>query len=327
MEHEKKDYQNIETERLQAAADLGNRFIRRWDLYARQLPDGGYVCIRKPLVAEALLSHLEGKITLGAYLMDKESNIRFAVLDSDEEKGQEKILEIAGRLENQGVPSYPELSRRGAHLWFFFENPIMAVIARRFAKGLIAQNGIENVELYPKQDRITDDGPGSLIRLPFGIHRKSGQRYPFVTADGIPLAGTVREQIQILANARTVSQEMIDTFAGYQPEKPVTARLKRPGSALDASWGKIKEKISVKEFVGQYVELRPTTSGAVGKCPFHDDEHNSFGVNAKNNYWHCFAGCGGGDIVSFWMKWRGLKYKQALSELEELLRQDKKEIS
>ena len=42
---------------------------------------------------------------------------------------------------------------------------------------------------------------------------------------------------------------------------------------------RIKASVTVLEFVSQYVDLKPTASGAVGLCP--------------GNYWDCFAGCGG----------------------------------
>ena len=67
---------------------------------------------------------------------------------------------------------------------------------------------------------------------------------------------------------------------------------------------KIKAHISVLEFVSQYVDLKTTSTGAIGHCPFHDDENPSFGINDQENYWHCFAGCGGGSVIDFWSKWR-----------------------
>jgi DNA primase len=50
-------------------------------------------------------------------------------------------------------------------------------------------------------------------------------------------------------------------------------------------------------------------------CPFHNDQHPSLGVNAEKNYWYCFAGCGGGSVIDFWMKWRGCDFKTAVTEL------------
>jgi DNA primase len=46
----------------------------------------------------------------------------------------------------------------------------------------------------------------------------------------------------------------------------------------------IKASVTVMEFVSQYVDLKPTASGAVGLRPFHDDHHPSFGVNTEGNY-------------------------------------------
>jgi hypothetical protein len=82
---------------------------------------------------------------------------------------------------------------------------------------------------------------------------------------------------------------------------------------------RIKASVTVLEFVSQYVDLKPTASGAVGLCPFHDDHHPSFGVNAEGNYWNCFAGCGGGSVIDFWMKWRKCDFTTAVRELAEMV--------
>jgi hypothetical protein len=59
-------------------------------------------------------------------------------------------------------------------------------------------HGLEEMEISPKQAAL-GEGPDSLIRLPFGVHQLSGQRYGFVQPDGTWLAPTVREQIRLLA--------------------------------------------------------------------------------------------------------------------------------
>ena len=64
---------------------------------------------------------------------------------------------------------------------------------------------------------------------------------------------------------------------------------------------RIKNRISVYDFVSQYVELDPRGKG---NCPFHDDQVKSFQVSHEGNFWHCYADCGGGSIIDFWMKWR-----------------------
>ena len=65
---------------------------------------------------------------------------------------------------------------------------------------------------------------------------------------------------------------------------------------------RIKANVTMLDFVSQYVELKPTASGAVGLCPFHDDHHPSFGVNDWEDCRHCFAGCSGGSVIDSYIK-------------------------
>jgi hypothetical protein len=57
------------------------------------------------------------------------------------------------------------------------------------------------------------------------------------------------------------------------------------------------------------------------RCPFHDDNHNSFSVwkNAAGLWsWNCFTGCGGGDEITFLEKHEGLSNGQAIKRYLEL---------
>ena len=293
------------------AGMLSGTFIQRKDLYARQLEDGRYVSVRKPLVENHLVGHLNGQITLGAYVLDEESRARFAVIDADDDLQLARLANISMSLAQRGIPSYLEASRRGGHMWIFFDHPMLGQVARAFGKSILASSGLDKIELFPKQDMLVD-GPGSLIRLPFGIHRKDGRRYGFVTPEGEPLAKTFAEQIRLLSNPRTVEKAALDEFISeykaFVP-KPTLVKYEALGETLSVQ---IKRSITVLDFVEQYVEL---SSAGRGLCPFHDDHHFSFSVNAEKNYWHCFAGCGGGSIIDFWMKWRDVNFRQAVKEL------------
>ena len=61
------------TELYPLGGDLARIFVMRTDVYPRQMDDGSYVCIRKPLKEWHLVSHLEGRITLGAYVLNRDS--------------------------------------------------------------------------------------------------------------------------------------------------------------------------------------------------------------------------------------------------------------
>jgi hypothetical protein len=303
---------------VNAAETLGKTFIQRWDIFASQLEDGRYVAVKEPLRTQHLVYHLEGKITLGAYVLDPESRARYMVLDSDRENGLEELAGVSISLREKGIPTYLETSRRGGHLWFFFEGPTPGETVRAFGKGIIETHEVGEVELFPKQ-AILEEGPGSLIRLPFSVHRVTGKRYPFINTDGRLLSPTVREQIAILANAETVPAGLIDEYLSYVPKEPVKV-YEANGDEL---WEKVKQKTTVIDFVGAFVPMRKTGSGAVGNCPFHEDKHASFGVNSKENYFHCFAGCGSGSIIDFWMKWKKVSFTEAVDQLADILGVDR----
>jgi hypothetical protein len=298
------------------AEGLAATFIQRRDLYARQLDDGRYVSIQKPLKFGHVLGHLRGNLTLGAYVLDASSSTRFVVFDADDDRCMGSLISTAQDLANQGVNSYVEGSRRGGHLWLFFSQPTPGKVAREFGHGVLAKHSLQGVELFPKQDRL-QDGPGSLIRMPFGIHHRTGQRYGFFRPDLQPLAPTLQDQIRLMSLPETVPEQIFETYRSFKPSSPhqvQNGNSSEPnGSTLSE---RIKSSINVRDYVSQYVELSPA---GIGLCPFHDDHHPSFAVNAEGNYWHCFAGCGGGSIIDFWMRWQGCDFKTAIRELAGML--------
>jgi hypothetical protein len=297
---------------------LAKRFIQRWDIHARQLDDGRYICIHEPLTVDHLFAHLRGEITLGTYLLDLQNQTRFVIFDADTNQDYTRLNGMAKALVDEEIPSYLENSRRGGHLWMFFAEPVLARDARAFARGLISSYSIENIEIFPKQDTLRS-GPGSLIRMPFGVHRLTGERYSFIHPDGSPLAQTINAQILALSTPQTVPEAAFDSFRSYVSSEPLTSAQERLDSPTDALSGRIKQSVTVLEFVSQYVELKPAGSGATGLCPFHNDHRPSLGINDQENYWHCFAGCGGGSVIDFWMKMKGCDFVEAVTELAQIV--------
>ncbi|MBZ0283150.1 MAG: hypothetical protein K8L97_20600 [Anaerolineae bacterium] len=281
-------------------------FISRFDRYAIQKPEGDYGAVKHPLTLHHVEQHFRGEITLGAYALTPQNHAHWICFDADDDDMFTHVQELAKELANQAIPAYIEPSRRGGHVWLFTP-PLSGTDARRFGKQLLAEHHIEHMELYPKQSSLIT-GPGSFVRLPLGIHRKSGRRYHFVTFTGEPLAPTIREQIAILATPERVPQTFIDHILSSAPEaKPVfpTPRFQRKNVITgDTPSERIKNRVSVYDFVSQYVELDQSGRGL---CPFHDDHVQSFSVNQQDNYWNCFAECGkpsGGSVIDFWMRWR-----------------------
>lgn len=50
-------------------------------------------------------------------------------------------------------------------------------------------------------------------------------------------------------------------------------------------------------------------------CPFHSESSASFVIYRNTNTFNCFAGCGGGDAIAFWMKLHNVSFKKAVEDL------------
>ncbi|MBN8592788.1 MAG: hypothetical protein J0M33_13575 [Anaerolineae bacterium] len=305
-------------------AAFAHTFLARTDCYPFQNPDGSYVTVKRPLHPNVLRGHLQGHITLGTYLLDEQSISTKLVLDADTAEDWSRLLELADKLESKRIPVYREVSRRGGHIWLY-TSPLPAHELRRFGHYLLKRNKLADLELYPKQDQLVT-GPGSLVRLPFGIHRLTGVRYHFVQPDGRPLAPTIREQIALLATPDRVPDFIIEDILKRIPETELPAPTRSFKGKPHVIVGntpseRIKNRMSVLEFVGQYVEL---DAAGRGQCPFHDDQVKSFQVSTQNNFWNCYAGCGGGSIIDFWSRWRKQRgesdtFTDTITELAKML--------
>ncbi len=306
-------------------------FIPRFDRYPLQRSDGRYVQIKKPLTNDLILAHLTNHhtgrslMTLGAYALSPESMANWICFDADTDEQWEGLWRLAHNLQREAIQVYLEPSRRGGHLWLF-TCPITGAEARAFGKHLLTKHNLTDMEVFPKQDKLAE-GAGSFVRLPLGVHRKTGKVYPFLDVTGQPIATTIREQIFWLTEPIRLTRMYIDRILPRSPQgklKILTPEFKpRAPVAGDTLSETIKNTISVEEFVRQYVEL---DQQGKGHCPFHDDQVKSFQVNTGRNYWNCYAGCGGGSVINFWMKWREThsqdgSFTATIKDLREILLQ------
>lgn len=87
---------------------------------------------------------------------------------------------------------------------------------------------------------------------------------------------------------------------------------------------RIKAAVPVLSLASRLTELKTSDHGRgrwyVGKCPFHDDQNPSFWVDVQRGLWGCRAGCGRGDVINLWAKYRGISIQAALVELAGELR-------
>ncbi len=143
-----------------------------------------------PLSDDILTAHLQGRDALGRdviglYPILPDDSCFFLALDFDDEGWQENIrllLEICRKWE---LPCGVERSRsgNGAHLWFFFSEPVPCGETRRLgtalltaameAGGRLKLNAYDR--MFPSQDSLPKGGFGNLIALPLqGLARRQG---------------------------------------------------------------------------------------------------------------------------------------------------------
>jgi group II intron reverse transcriptase/maturase len=175
-----------------------------------------------------LKEHIQGKKTVGLYLLRLNNTVNFALLDidvsrkllfkADEEERAELLrrthqdaLRLVAAAEGFGVNCYVEDSGyKGRHCWFFFADPVKGSVAREFLEKIAERAGQPsagiNWELFPQQVKVKENQFGQLIKLPLGIHSKTGRRSLFVDEAGLPY----EDQIELLRNVEPIPIERIN---------------------------------------------------------------------------------------------------------------------
>ena len=239
-------------------------FVNRRDAYCEQRQDGSYLCRRHAVTDEVVAAHLRGDITCGWYAINRLGRIKWGCVDADKPDGISTLQRINRRLTDLGLPSYIEESRQGrGHLWLFVE-----AVAPRPVRTVLREVSGEDMEIFPKQDRISGRGLGSAVRGPLGVHRRTGVRYGFVEPRTLAKVGkTLREELDYLANVQVargsqVAEALADVLSMRGKETP---RHKDTG-------------IDVVSIARMFTELEWKGHYYVGLCPLHAESHHSFAV-------------------------------------------------
>ena len=144
----------------------------------------------RPLTANVVKAHLIGRDSLcrdvaAIYPMLKDDKTWLLAADFDEENWKLDVTAFCKSCKEAGLVPAVERSRsgNGAHVWFFFSEPVPAADARRLGTGLLTKTMSRRHELsfssydrlFPSQDIAPKGGFGNLIALPFqGQAQKDG---------------------------------------------------------------------------------------------------------------------------------------------------------
>lgn len=183
--------------------DLMNYFFYNQNAYATQCEDGSYRSLRGQITQELIEDHIGGKITLACYpLLDNRCTLGCFDIDysrehnfGDNERNiikevVKQIVIILNDLVIRQQQIYGEWSgSRGFHLWLFFREPVQASFVRQMFNiclGKVTLPENVDIEIYPKQD-ATREGVGNCIKVPFGIHRRTGNQTQLYAMDNTRL--------------------------------------------------------------------------------------------------------------------------------------------
>lgn len=237
-----------------------------------------------------------------------------------------QLLGVQRRLAADGVDSALEGSRRGGHLWVFFASALPPGLVRRWLLPYCPAG----VEFYPKRGWATWDAPGSVVRVPLGVHRLTGLRYPFlVPADTgdrvVPAAHTIEASLDWLARVRRVpvperERERVRDEVDSATPQPFLAQGVGLGTPSPAdrltihAWCDRQDSLAV---LGRYLQI---DGRGMACCPFgshHDDgkdTHPSLWVHAPTisggRCWYCNVWKRGGNLFDFLCVWYDVTPRQ-----------------
>lgn len=160
-----------------------------------------------PVESEVIEKHLQGEITLGTYIQRPNATVKYIVFDIDISKrillqyqvqspefreyltvAWETALQVQKLLRTFGMESYIEFSGfRGYHVWLMMEEWISTRYANMFCdlvNSKLELNDDITIEYFPNKTKIRNGKYGQCIKLPYGVHAKSGQVSYFVDQNG-----------------------------------------------------------------------------------------------------------------------------------------------
>ncbi len=299
---------------LDMAREFRERFVNRRAYTIQSLrphPESGrhYYYRPKPknggepleLTVETVRRHLAGEITIGIYAINAVTQrCKWMAIDADYKTALEDLIKVQRQLQNDGIAAALEKSKRGGHLWIFFEQPVLAREARIYIYHVAGKLGVQvkgtgladGIEIFPKQDQLRREEFGNAIRAPLGVHRGAresrGWRYWFYGADY-----KLEDQLAYLSGIARVKeahlQRMVAGKAIPKEFAQYARRTERP-KYFESKPGdfRILDYVEVKRQVGRNWVNRCPSCAAQGRD--RSGDNLAISVEEPRKYC-CWAGC------------------------------------
>ena len=250
---------SVPFERMRHKRELMEHFMAlfsgREDVFARQWADknenkSGYVPVRHAMTLADVDEHVQGRKTYGIYLLQADSRVRCGVIDVDiiarlrsgklatEDKITLKrertymITRIREQSAELGLTPVVEFSGyKGFHFWYFFSRAVDAAAVRSvltdIAQPVNADISCFDLEVFPKQGKLTGKGLGNLVKLPLGIHRFTGKQSFFMECP----KRDIDSQLGFLKTIQPVDPDMLTTVSARKEKERVVLHPRMAGFA------------------------------------------------------------------------------------------------
>lgn len=144
----------------------------------------GYLFSESNVSEQVVAAHLSGEQPIAVYLFYGDMT-RLAVLDIDNHGGEldwesvaAKTKPLVSDLTALGLKPFVVRSGGGSgiHIWLVWQQPQKAQEVRHFLNRLLKKHGLKSstaglaeggIEIYPKQDQVSEEKLGNVIALPF----------------------------------------------------------------------------------------------------------------------------------------------------------------
>ena len=212
-----------------------------------------------PLDEKIIEAHLRGQnnLVVGIYPLLLNETCHFLAIDFDDEGWQKDVSTLRGVCSLFDIPIAVERSRsaNGAHVWFFFEQPISAFQARRFGSGMLTyamsmQHDIpfkSYDRFFPNQDTMPKGGFGNLIALPLQKAARANDNSVFIDESFQPYD----DQWAFLSTVLLLSEKRIEYLISKLCDGNELGILKKDNEEEPQLWESVKIELRKDDFPQQ----------------------------------------------------------------------------
>lgn len=200
--------------------------------------------------------HLRGhnSFVAGVYPLLTDETCWFLAIDFDDGDWQKDISALRDGCRDFDIPIAVERSRsgNGAHVWFFFKQPLSAAMARKFGTVLLTHSMSKRHELafrsydrlFPNQDTMPKGGLGNLIALPLQGAARNLNNSEFIDDD----FKAYSDQWAFLASVSKFSEADIETLTAKLCNGNELGVLKKDEQEVVKPWETSKVKLVKADF-------------------------------------------------------------------------------